>query len=66
MAGVLGNNTSNETKLRQSGTERHVDMDGSAVGVSNAEGPRSANMDGSTASVSNAEGPQYANMDGSV
>ena len=41
-------------------------MDGSAVSVSNVEGPRYANMDGSTVSVSNVEEPRYANMGGSA
>ena len=62
MEEVLGNNAPNETRLRQSGTERNVNMDGSAAGVSNAGGPRYANMDGSTASVSNGEGPRSVNM----
>ena len=64
MAGVLINKASTKTKLRQSHTERNVNMDGGAACASNVEGPRYANMDGSAASVSNVEGPRYANMDG--
>ena len=51
MAGVLMNSASNDTKLRQSGSERNANMDGSAAGVSNVEGPRYANMGVSAADV---------------
>ena len=40
-----------------------MNMDGSATGVSHAEGPCSVNMDGTAGGVSNAEGPRSVNMD---